>query len=160
MCTHSIAVAAGKDPRYGVSELSFCGYVHMGCDVFRTFCVGLAYTHTHTHTHTHTRTYIHTHTHTYARTHSAVAGTDVRDVPSTVGFTFTLTRDSILPYADNSISLVTCLMAMHHFDEVEKMLAEVRVVLQVATSSSRLMNRNNQFADSACASTGRSIRVP
>lgn len=62
---------------------------------------------------------------------SNIHGCDIREIADTTGFIFRLqTNSNQLPYPDNSMSLILCLMSLHHFNNINKLMSEIYRVLK------------------------------
>ena len=61
---------------------------------------------------------------------SSAHGCDVRELPSSPLFTFSLITSDSLPYASSSVQVALALMSLHHIETVQRSIAEIHRVLQ------------------------------
>lgn len=59
-----------------------------------------------------------------------IHGCDIRDIKKTANFNFRLIKNDKLPYENNSMSVISVIMVLHHVKELKKMLSEIYRVLQ------------------------------
>lgn len=59
-----------------------------------------------------------------------IYGCDIRDIGISKKFQFSVIKNNILPFENNSISLISVIMVLHHIEDLELMLNEIFRVLE------------------------------